>query len=253
MERWTRRKFLTGTAHAAVGTAALGTACDLSQDAPDTLSGPDPGLHIVVPLEGPWLFRTDPEKRGENAGWPAPGVPGEGWERVDVPHTWQVVEKTADYLGTAWYRRDFEAPMSWKGRVVRVEFEAVFHTAEIFVNGRRAGEHVGKGYTAFVLDITGLFALGELNTIAVRVDNAFAPAMLPRSSSYDWTPDGGITRPARLIVTPRVYLEQLWIDAVPDAGNRTATLAVLAVIRNATASTARLDIGSSSCPQGFMR
>jgi hypothetical protein len=28
----------------------------------------------------------------------------------------------------------------------------VFHTATIWVNGELAGEHVRKGYTAFVLD-----------------------------------------------------------------------------------------------------
>jgi beta-glucuronidase len=122
---------------------------------------------------------------------------------------------------------------------VRVEFEAVFHTAEVFVNGRKAGEHVGKGYTAFAVDVAGLLEFGRRNTIAVRVDNSFASAMLPRNNSYDWTPDGGITRPVRIIVTPPVYLERVWVDAVPDLAKGTAPLSIRAVVRNSGAGPAR--------------
>ena len=61
------------------------------------------------------------------------------------------------------------------GRVVRIEFEAVFHTAEVFINGKKAGEHVGKGYTAFAIDITDLLEFGRRNTVAVRADNSFSP------------------------------------------------------------------------------
>ncbi|MCK7473248.1 MAG: hypothetical protein MZV49_06360 [Rhodopseudomonas palustris] len=81
----------------------------------------------------------------------------------------------------AWYRRDFEVPEDWQSRVVRIEFEAVFHTAEVFINGKKAGGHAGKGYTAFAFDISGLLEFGERNTIAVRADNSFAPAMLPQA------------------------------------------------------------------------
>ncbi len=244
MERWTRRSFIKGTVQAAAGTAALGTSCDRNAGIP---GGGRPGEGAcgreLVPLAGTWLFRIDPEKRGEAAGWHGPDAADAGWEEVSVPSTWQVSEKTADYMGPAWYRREFEAPEAWKGMVVRVEFEAVYHTASVFVNGRKAGEHIGKGYTAFVLDISGLLEFGKRNVIAVRADNSFAPNMLPRNNSYDWTPDGGITRPVSIIVTPPVYVANIWVDAVPDVGKGTASLAIRAVIRNATASSAGVEIG----------
>lgn len=244
MERWTRRKFITGTVQAAAGAAALGTSCG-NEDAASGQGRPVPGArgHETVALGGTWLFRTDPDGRGEASGWPGPAAAGEGWEETSVPSTWQVSEKTAGYMGPAWYRREFDAPADWRGRVVRVEFEAVYHTAAVFVNGRRAGEHAGKGYTAFALDISGLLEFGGRNVIAVRADNSFAPAMLPRDNSYDWTPDGGITRPVGLIVTPPVYLEQAWIDARPDPGMGTASLAVRAVVRNATDRPAKCALG----------
>ncbi len=56
----------------------------------------------------------------------------------------------------AWYRRTFDPSTGWHGKAVRVEFEAVFHSARIWVNGAVAGEHIGKPYTAFQLDITEL-------------------------------------------------------------------------------------------------
>jgi len=243
MERWTRRRFIKGTAKATIGTAALGTSCGPglpSRTGDDTLGA---GGETIILLDGTWLFRTDPDKRGEASGWHAPATARDGWEEVVVPSTWQVAERTADYLGQAWYRREFNAPGAWEGQVVRVEFESVFHTAEVFVNGKRAGDHVGKGYTAFALDITGLLEFGGRNAIAVRVDNSFSPAMLPRGNSYDWTPDGGITRPVRLIITSPVYLECAWVDAVPDLAEGTASLAVTAVVRNATDKPAKFDLG----------
>lgn len=243
MERWTRRKFLTGAAQAAAGAAAVGASCGGVPAGHGRGAAGDEGRPLEISLDGLWLFRIDPDRKGELEGWSAPLTPPEGWNEVTVPSTWQVVPETSDYLGPAWYRREFEAPEKWRDKVVRIEFEAVFHTAVVFVNGKKAGEHLGKGYTAFALDISGLLDFGRPNTVAVRVDNAFAPAMLPRSNSYDWTPDGGITRPVRLLVTAPVYIESLWIDASPDLARATAALEVTAVIRNAGDRPARIAVG----------
>jgi beta-galactosidase len=243
MERWTRRKFLAGAVTAAAGAAAAGTSCTGGPDSRGRGAAFGEGRALVVSLDGLWLFRTDPDDRGEAEGWAAPKAPAGGWDEAAVPSTWQVAEKTADYLGAGWYRRDFEVPEDWRGRVVRIEFEAVFHTAEVFVNGIEAGEHVGKGYTAFAFDISGLLEFGRRNTVAVRTDNSFSPAMLPRKDSYDWTPDGGITRPVRLLVTPPVYIENLWVNASPDLAKGTAELDVKAVVRNAGDGPVRLGLG----------
>ena len=244
MERWTRRKFLAGAVTAAAGAAAAGTSCAGGPDSRGRGAAFGEGRALEVSLDGRWLFRTDPDRRGEAAGWHgADLVDTSDWEGVAVPSTWQVAEKTADYLGEGWYRRGFEVPEDWRGRVVRIEFEAVFHTAEVFVNGKKAGEHVGKGYTAFAFDISGLLEFGRPNTVAVRADNSFSPAMLPRQDSYDWTPDGGITRPVRLLVTDPVYIENLWVNASPDLAKGTAELDVKAVVRNAGGGPVRLGLG----------
>jgi beta-glucuronidase len=138
----------------------------------------------------------------------------------------------AEYYGTAWYRRIFDVPAGWRTSAVRVEFEAVFHTATVWINGQMAGEHRGKGYTAFTFDVTHLLHWGETNAIAVRVDNAFNEHMLPRGRSSDWAHDGGIYRPVLLLITPKVFVERVDVEATPDLTGGEATIAITSYIRN---------------------
>ena len=185
----------------------------------------------VSSLCGDWWFRTDPADGGKNERWFDSVFPG-GWRVVTVPHTWQIESPLTDYRGIAWYRRAFDAPDSWKNSAVRIEFEAVFHTATVWVNGQLAGEHARKGYTAFVLDVTHLLRWGRQNTIAVRVNNAYDQHMLPRGENSDWATDGGIYRPVQLLITPQTFVEQAAVDAVPDFASGDAKLTVTAVVRN---------------------
>ena len=104
-------------------------------------------------LSGAWLFRTDSQDRGTNENWFTTDALTPDWLKIRVPHTWQIEPSLAEYRGVAWYCRGFDAPERWAGSAVRIEFEAVFHTAAVWVNGQHAGEHARKGYTAFTLDI----------------------------------------------------------------------------------------------------
>jgi beta-galactosidase len=76
------------------------------------------------------------------------------WRTVQIPHTWLVDLSLTNHRGIAWYRRNIDVPTRWRGLVVRIEFEAVFRSASVWINGQPAGEHIRKGYTAFALDIT---------------------------------------------------------------------------------------------------
>jgi beta-galactosidase len=189
-------------------------------------------MQETVSLCGQWWFRTDPLNIGEEQRWYGTDDMTSAWRQVRVPHTWQVEPAFVEYRGVAWYRRTFEAPSEWQDSAVRIEFEAVFHTATIWVNGELAGEHTRKGYTAFVLDITHFLRGGESNTIAVRVDSAFNANMLPRGRSSDWANDGGIYRPVQLLITPKAFVERVDIEAVPDLAAGHGTLSITAYLRN---------------------
>src|SRR5713226_8866281 len=186
----------------------------------------------TVNLCGQWWFRTDPLNVGEEERWDRTDDSISAWRKVSVPHTWQIDPAFAEYRGVAWYRRTFEARSEWQNSAVRIEFEAVFHTATIWINGELAGEHVRKGYTAFVLDITHLLRLGKSNTIAVRVDNAFDEHMVPRGHSSDWAHDGGIYRPVQLLITAKTFVERVDIEAVPDLASGDGKIAITAYLRN---------------------
>ena len=60
------------------------------------------------------------------------------WEAVHVPHTWQYLGRSPDYVGVASFRIRFEAPASSDSQHLRVQFEADNHTAAVFLNGRRS-------------------------------------------------------------------------------------------------------------------
>ncbi len=197
-------------------------------------SASEPENHQCVSLSGLWMFRLDPDGKGERDGWALSDASVAAWREVAVPHTWQVEPENAEYRGLAWYRRFFDAPQAWSERAVRVEFEAVFHTATVWVNGKEAGRHVGKGYTAFTFDISHLLRYGARNSLAVKVDNDFNESMLPRGRSSDWAHDGGIYRPVQLLITPQVFIERVAIDAEPDISAGTASIAVTAVVRNSS-------------------
>ena len=168
-------------------------------------------------LNGEWRFRLAGER---------------DWRTVSVPHTWQTEPGNDAYYGEAFYERDIDVPAEWRDAWVRVEFESVFHSAWVSVNGQPAGEHLRKGYTAFTLDLTPHLRFGQVNRLAVRVTNAFDDRMLPRGRSSDWTHDGGIYRPVRLLVTPRLFVERCEIESEADPAAKSATVRVRAVLRN---------------------
>lgn len=221
-----RRKFLISAATFATGVAgasaeALAAKKLVAASATESSS-----------LDGEWLFRTDPEDAGLNNNWFAAHSATNDWTTVTVPHTWQVHSPFAEYRGVAWYQRNFDVPERWTGSAIRIEFAAVFHTAKVWVNGQLAGEHARKGYTAFTFDISHLVHAGAPNSLVVRVDNSFDPHMLPRGRSSDFPHDGGIFRPVQLLITPEVFVEQIDVDAVPDARNAEAQLSFVAHCRN---------------------
>jgi beta-galactosidase len=230
-----RRNFMTGSVGAVAGTLAASNFWAAATPS-------EPCITEVTSLCGEWFFRADPDDQGTKSNWHRDSVPGEGWRKVTVPHTWQVETPLADYRGIAWYRRPFDLPgsdlrVSQQERAVRVEFEAVFHSATVWVNGQLAGEHARNGYTAFTFDITNLIRWDRTNTIAVRVDNAFNDRMLPRGQSSDWANDGGIFRPVQLLVTPKTFIERVDVDAVPNLASADGNLTITAYIRNTGRAT----------------
>ncbi len=153
------------------------------------------------------------------------------WDNVNLPHSFSMPYFAADrfYVGYGWYRKHFNVPETWSGKRINLEFDGVFQVAEVFVNGRRVGEHKG-GYTGFTFNITDAVKTGD-NVVAVRVNNIWNPRLAPRAGEHVFS--GGIYRNVRLVVTAPVHVA--WYGTfvtTPQVSKESATVNVKTEVVN---------------------
>lgn len=150
-------------------------------------AGANAALPTDISLNGTWEFRIP------DAGTDFPDSLVKG-VTVTVPHTYNIMPGLEDYAGKAVYERTLPVEPSMKGSKLRVKFGAVYHDAEIYVNGHKAGEHRDAGYTAFSVDITPYidFNDGE-NRITVIADNSYSPTNRPISALLTGTTTAAYT------------------------------------------------------------
>ncbi len=127
-----------------------------------------------------------------------------------------------DFIGACWYRKTIDiAPKN--GEHVLLNFEAAYHTTEVFVNGTPVGKHKG-GYTPFTFDITDKLTEGE-NSIAVYCEGDPRDKKQPSGKQSDayasrgcmYTRSTGIYAPVWLETVPASYLKAIKLD--PDVDN----------------------------------
>ncbi len=128
---------------------------------------------------------------------------------VVLPHDAMLAEpRSADSAGgtnTGWfagrdyvYEKTFSAPAEWTDRDVVLEFEGVYHNAEVWLNGEQLAFHA-YGYTGFCVPLTGKIRPGGENTLRVIARNADQP-------NSRWYSGAGIYRPVWLHVLPREHI-----------------------------------------------
>lgn len=168
---------------------------------------------LSIPLEESWIFQADLKNEGMKRKWHEHG-PSMG-ENIKIPHTWNVQNGLQEFRGTGWYSCTFFAPPEWEGRLLRLQFDAVYRDAIVWVNGQKVGEHLNSGYTSFILDISSTVVFGDHNRIVVSANNENSQTALPVGNSFDWADDGGIIRGVSLIVSGRAAIDFTKIQAVP--------------------------------------
>ena len=123
---------------------------------------------------------------------------------MQIPSDWNTQdERLFFYEGTVWFKKSFQAVPMQDYRTL-LYFGAVNYDCHVWVNGKKAGHHVG-GFTPFNYDISNLLKEGE-NTVIVKVDNKRHAEDVP-TQIFDWWNYGGITRDVKLVKVPQVYLE----------------------------------------------
>lgn len=129
-----------------------------------------------------------------------------------------------------WYQRSIKLPAEWKGRHIRLHFDAVDWQARVFVNGELVGQHRG-GYDRFTLDITTQLRWSGAEQIMVEVIDP-TEGDQPRGKQSRkqegifYTPTSGIWQTVWVEPVADVCIDQ--IKTVPDVDARQVRLTVAA-------------------------
>ena len=124
-------------------------------------------------------------KAGYGDGPASPRFDDRTWRSVDLPHDW-AVELPFDQRGDGnhgskaigrnfpensigWYRKSFTVAKEDLGRRIGIDFDGVYHDAQVWVNGFYLGTEP-SGYTSFHFDMTNYLNYGGSNVVVVRVN-----------------------------------------------------------------------------------
>jgi hypothetical protein len=127
------------------------------------------------------------------------------------------------------YRRDVSIPAEWAGRVIQLEFGGVNYGAEIFLDGKKVGEHAGPNMP-FVVDLTGVAEPGKSHALEVRAYhsrhyNIDGLCQVPVGFDYEYwraMHDQGWTSKTAYGIVKYIRLASLPIQNVRDVFMRTS-------------------------------
>lgn len=156
------------------------------------------------------------------------------WKSIEVPSCWELQgfgeytygryytikgAKPSDETGI--YRYRFLTPDCEKNDRIKLFFDGVMTDAEVWVNGKSAGQiHQGAFYR-FSYDITSLLKAEGENLLEVKVAKQSANKSVNAAERRaDWWLYGGIYRPVWLEVVPDVSMEHFILDARADGSLR---------------------------------
>lgn len=188
-----------------------------------------------------WKFMRDSVPGAE-----ASSYNDSNWRTIDLPHDWSI-ENFADSDnddqigpftktseggiatgnvkgGTAWYRKHFVADNAFRNKHVVLRFDGVYMIANVWVNGKKAGDHF-YGYTPFSFDITDMLIPDADNVIALEVKN-------PGKNSR-WYSGSGIYRHVWLDVTDPLRIDENGLFVTTNLiSNDTAQVNFSVILKN---------------------
>ena len=144
----------------------------------------------------------------------------EGTKKVHLPYDAMIHEgrnpdvesgaQTGFYPGGEYiYQKSVMIPEEWKDKKVILEFEGIYQTAMVYVNGSLAKRNL-YGYSDFYVELNPWLNYGIENQIKVIANNSTVP-------NSRWYTGSGIYRNVKLIIGDRIH--------VPVDGVRITTLA----------------------------
>jgi beta-galactosidase len=143
---------------------------------------------------------------------------GEGYDllkSIDLPHNAVDVPfnnfNEQMTLSVFSYVKMLEVADELKGKTIRLVFEGVAHRANVYLNSKHIGEHLG-GYTPFEFEISKDVEYGKDNTLLVVVDTQEHPDIPPFGGVVDYLGYGGIYREVHMVSTDPSYIKDVFIE-----------------------------------------
>ncbi len=236
----------------------------------------------TISLDGNWQYIADPYETGfydyrykemaendPNAYWTT-DVPVSKSDKKEfgftdkhvlkVPGDWNSQDpKWLYYEGTIWYKKTFDFTLKSASDRVFLYFGAVNYRADVYLNGKKLGSHLG-GFTPFDFEIPDGVLKPTGNNLIVKVDNKRYADEVPTLNT-DWWNYGGITRSVRLVEVPREFIEDYFVSLQgPSKGNEagasgtdTTTDVIRGWVRlnNASAESVTLEIPELHLKRSF--
>ena len=131
------------------------------------------------------------------------------WQKVDLPHDAMIHESRSNdsdgMHNIGWFdAQDYEYEKTYfvseeqKEKCLVLEFEGVYHNAEVYINGKKVCSHP-YGYTGFYVPLNEHVHFGEENTIRVVAHNSDQP-------NSRWYSGTGLYRPVWLYELPKEHI-----------------------------------------------
>lgn len=177
---------------------------------------------IVEELKTDWSFFYSPDFK-EKQDFLMPQFNDKAWQAVSIPHTWMTYETTQElhpfikyasededaywWKGWGYYRKQLVIDSSLKDKKFFIEFDGVQKYCQLYVNGKKVGEHKG-GFNSFSMDITNYIDWAvDMQTIAVSVNGYRRDKwQIPPMTAGNWNVYSGIYRPVRLMVKNNIHI-----------------------------------------------
>jgi beta-galactosidase len=206
-------------------------------------AGKSPRIRFTI--NDNWKFLPADVEESDSARYADP----DGWEKVQLPHTWNAMDVLDDEpgyrRGRGTYRRQLKLDRSFRDKRIFIFFEGANQVTTVSVNGKYVGKHVG-GYTAFSFDITDFVHTRDSNLIEVSIDNSLDKNIPPINGDFNMY--GGIYRDVWIIATDLVHIDVTDLASpgveirTPKVSADAATFDIAGTIVNSSARTRNIEV-----------
>jgi len=150
------------------------------------------------------------------------------------------MQPDSPYAASWWYRKQFDAPTSYRGKTVWLNFKGINYRANVWLNGKQIANSndLAGAWRTYELNVTETLKPGAENVLAVQV---FAPTDHDLAITFvDWNPappdkNMGLWREVCLTTSGPVALRYpAVVSKVNLPVNNSAQLTVTALLKNGT-------------------